>query len=100
MGVDKTPSPWYNKCTKRKGDKKMKVKCYINVIEERIVDIDDKFAKLDVDCPWEHPELTNEDYEECIRAVEEATGVKMDEYEYPHIEAVECVESGEMILEL
>jgi hypothetical protein len=78
----------------------MKVKCYVSVIEERIVEIDDKFAKLDIARPWEHPELTNEDYEECIRAVEEATGLKMDEYEDPHIEAVESVESGEMILEL
>lgn len=78
----------------------MKVKCYIEIIEERIVEIDDKFAKLDVARPWEHPELTNEDYEECVRAVEEATGLKMDEYEYPHIESVESVESGETILEL
>jgi hypothetical protein len=78
----------------------MKVKCYVSVIEERIVDIDDKFRKLDVAHPWEHPELTDEDYEECIRAVEEATGAKMDEYCYPHIESVESVESGEMILEL
>lgn len=78
----------------------MKVKCYVNVIEERIVEIDDKFAKLDVARPWEHPELTDEDYEECIRAVEEATGVKFDEYAFPRIEAVDSVESGETILEL
>lgn len=78
----------------------MKVKCYVSIIEERIVDIDDKFAKLAVAHPWEHPELTNEDYEECVRAVEEATGLKLDEYQYPHIDAVESVENGETMLEL
>ena len=78
----------------------MKVKCYVEVIEERIVDIDDKFAKLAVARPWEHPELTDEDYEECARAVEEATGLKFDEHEFPHIDAVESVENGETMLEL
>lgn len=78
----------------------MKVKCYVNVIEERIVEIDDKFAKIAVARPWEHPELSKEDYEDCVRAVEEATGLKFDEYVFPHIDAVECVENGEMMLEL
>lgn len=78
----------------------MKVKCYVSVIEEVIVEIDDKFAKLDIDRPWEHPELTNEDYEECVRAVEKATGIPMEDDLFPHIESVESVESGELILEL
>lgn len=78
----------------------MKVKCYVVVTEERIVDIDDKFAKLAVARPWEHPELTDEDYEECIRAVENATGLKFDEYAFPRIEVVESIANGERILEL
>lgn len=78
----------------------MKVKCYISTIVEKEVEIDDKFKALAVNRPWEH-DIPDKLYEEAVTAVEQATGVKMDDCaDGDFICAVEDIETNIPILEL
>jgi hypothetical protein len=90
----------------------MKVKLYVCRHEEIEVEIDDKFRKLAVPYPWEDTTITGEDCEECIKAVEEASGLPFGEeyvddsngtkhyhYHENFIETVSSVENGELMLE-
>lgn len=79
----------------------MKVKCYIPTVRTVEVEIDDKFKALAVERPWEHPELTNEMYEEAVVAVEKATGLKMDDtLDSDYVCGVEDIETEITILEM
>lgn len=79
----------------------MKVKCFVPTLLTKEVEIDDKFKVLAVNRPWEH-NIPEELYEEAIQAVEEATGLKMDDsYEdSAYICAVEDCETEITILEM
>lgn len=90
----------------------MKVKLYVCLHEEIEVEIDDKFRKLATPHPWEDITIADKDYEECIKAVEEASGLPLGEdymevkdgvkyhlYHENFIEAVSSAENGEIILE-
>lgn len=79
----------------------MKVKCYVNAILTREVEIDDKFKPLAVDRPWEQ-NISDELYEEAVQAVEKATGIKMDDNcgDSAYICGVEDCETNITILEL
>lgn len=83
----------------------MKVKLYVCRYEEMEVEIDDKFRKLAVDKPWEDPTISNDDYEECAKAVEQASGLPFgDENENGDcnehfIAVVYSDENGEIMLE-
>lgn len=79
----------------------MKVKCFVSAILTREVEIDDKFKVLAVDKPWEH-NIPNELYEEAVKAVEKATGIKMDDNcdDSAYICGVEDCETEITILEL
>ena len=78
----------------------MKIKYYVCKCETHEAEIDDKFAPLAVSHPWEHPELTDELYEECILAVEKATGLSFNDREREYIMGVWSAENDETILEL
>ena len=79
----------------------MKVTLCVCRYEEVEVEIDDKFQKLAVDRPWEHLDLKVSDYDECIKAVEEASGLPFgdDSEAKAFIEAAWSSESGELMLE-
>ena len=78
----------------------MKVKCLVEKIEAIEITIPDRFRKLAVPHPWEHPELTDADYAECADIVAAITGYDWDEDADCHLLSVECVDNGEMMLEL
>ena len=79
----------------------MKVKCYVNVIFTKEVEIDDKFKALAVEKPWEW-NIPKELYEEAVQAVEKATGIKMDDMcnDSAYICSVEDCETEIVMLEL
>lgn len=85
----------------------MKVKLYVCRHEEVEVEIDDKFRKLAVARPWEDASLTDEDYDECAKAVEQASGLPFGErnenpeivFNEDYIEAVWSAEDDIVILE-
>lgn len=85
----------------------MKVKCFVMKPMEVEVEIDDKFRKLAVPRPWENPEIEDSDYEECIKAVEEATNFIFGEGEFYEqdarsegfILAVHSAENDEVMME-
>jgi hypothetical protein len=79
----------------------MKVKCYVQTILTREVEIDDKFKILAVEKPWEH-NIPDALYEEAVQAVEKATGIKMDDNcnDSAWICSVEDCETENLILEL
>ena len=79
----------------------MKVKCFVSTILTKEVEIDDKFKALAVDKPWKH-NIPDELYEEAVKAVEEATGIKMDDNgdDSAYICGVEDCETEITILEL
>lgn len=79
----------------------MQVRCYVNTILTREVEIDDKFKALAVEKPWEH-NIPDELYEEAVQAVEKATGIKMDDNcgDSAYICGVEDCETEITILEL
>jgi hypothetical protein len=79
----------------------MKVRCYVNIVTTREIEIDDKFKALAVDKPWEH-NIPNELYEEAVQAVEKVLGIKMDENcdDSAYICAVEDCETEITMLEL
>ena len=84
----------------------MKVKLTVCMHKEIEVEIDDKFRKLAVARPWDHPEITDEDTQECLEALEAASGLPFgDEVEagedYPQAFIVLAVsaENGETMLE-
>lgn len=80
----------------------MKVKCCVRKYETIEVEIPDEFRKLAVPCPWEDENVSNEDYDRCIDAVEKATGIPVDDdVDKPIV--IECVwsaENGETMLEM
>lgn len=53
----------------------MKVMARVYKCEEVEIEIDDKFRKLAVSNPWEHPEIKEEDYDDCVKAVEKIIGL-------------------------
>lgn len=87
----------------------MKVKLYVCRQEEIEVEIDDKFRKLATPHPWEDISLVEKDYEECIKAVEEASGLPFGDsyvddtlhrhYHKDFIATVSSVENDEVMLE-
>ena len=84
----------------------MKVKLTVCMHKEIEVEIDDKFRKMAVDRPWEHPEIISEDYNECVTAVEEASGLPFgddveagEEYPQAIIIVATSAENGETMLE-
>lgn len=83
----------------------MKVKLYVCRHEEIEVEIDDKFRKLAQPYPWKDPECTEELYEECCKAVEQASGLPFGDedennnFNSNYIEAVWSAENDEVMLE-
>lgn len=75
----------------------MRVKCFIQTIQE--VEISDEFKKLAVPYQWESG-AKEEDFDNCIKAVKEATGLPWYNGESDtFIFAVHSVENGEVMLE-
>ena len=86
----------------------MKVKLFVMRMVEEEVEIDDKFRKLAVSRPWEDKTIPENLWEECIKAVEQASGLPIgdeieteDGHDYPdsYIVAVHSAENGEIMLE-
>ena len=84
----------------------MKVKCTVLKYEEVEVEIDDKFRKLAVSHPWERDDLTNDDYQAGVKAVEQATGLNFGDadddgnwIDAPHIVTVTSAENGAIMME-
>ena len=84
----------------------MKVKCTVVKYEEVEVEIDDKFRKLAVSHPWKYDDITSDDYNECIKAVEQATGLNFsdtdddnDLVDPPYIVEVSSAENDKAMLE-
>lgn len=77
----------------------MKVKYYVCRYETYETEINDKFIKLDVARPWEDKSITEEDYEDCVKEIEEVTGIPFGTDGDEYICAVWSVKTGENILE-
>ena len=80
----------------------MLVKCCVRKYETIEVEIPDEYRKLAVPYPWTDPNITNEDIDRCIDAVEKATGIPVDDdcEKAIVIEAVWSAENGETMLEM
>lgn len=79
----------------------MKVKCYVCRYEAIEAEISDEFAKLAVPRPWENGFITDADYDNCIKAVEQATGLPFGDVDCPeaYIVGVHSIENGEVLME-
>ena len=80
----------------------MLVKCKVRKYETMYVEIPDEFRKLAVPYPWEDPNVSSEDYDHCIDAIEKLTGIPVDDDPEKDI-VIECVwsaENGETMLEM
>lgn len=79
----------------------MKVKCRVRKYETVEVEISDEYRKLAVPCPWNDPNISNEDYDKCADVIEKLTGIVVDDDPDKDvvIEYVWSAENGETILE-
>ena len=80
----------------------MRVKCCVRRYEIIEAEIPDEFRKLAVSRPWENPDITDFDYDQCCKAVEKATGIRFGDAGEDEVAAIEIVwsaENDETILE-